>query len=128
MKVSKNFVPIDMSFIKGDEEIARFCQSALKGVDHDAGPLNGGVVYFPRMGLERANQIQMGSRTQEVTIEQRIRRGRAGAEDVGFRSARPRVNRLDGSAEVAGHFRGEFFAAAGIGARYEEVLELANVP
>ena len=66
MKVSKNFVPVDVSFIKGDEEIARFCESALKGVDNDARPLNGGVVYFPRMGLERADQIQMGSRTQEV--------------------------------------------------------------
>jgi len=128
MKVSKNFVPVDVSFIKGDKEITRFRQSPLKGVDNDARPLNGGVVYFPRMGLERADQIQMGSRTQEVAIEKRIRRGRAGAEDIGFRSARPRVDRLDGSAEVAGHFRGEFFAAARIGARYEEVLEVANVP
>ena len=51
------------------DNIARFAQTAVVGVDNDAGASNGHVIDLPGSGAKAANEIQVSTPSQHVAIE-----------------------------------------------------------
>ena len=95
MQIGEDVGSINYLFVHWNEQVARFSQRSFVGIDNDSGALDSLSVYLAGVWLERADQIQVRSRTKPVSIKQRLRRGGAGANYIGFSRADSRIHRLD---------------------------------
>jgi hypothetical protein len=127
VKIGDDVIARDRSLLQGNEQLANFGQSRAVGIDHDARSLDGVGIDFAGLWAESADQVEVSSGSQVVTVEERGGVRGAGAEHVGLGGAGACV---DGGNRDAGQFRGNLLnkldGAGGGASADEHPLKIAH--
>jgi hypothetical protein len=103
VKIGGDVIARDRSFLKRNQKLSDFGQGSAVGIDHYARALDGAGIHFAGLGAESSDQVEVGSGTQVVTVEERSGVRGTSAEHVGLGGAGACI---DGGNRDPGQFRG----------------------
>jgi len=126
MQVAADVFAGDGAAHERDEQIAGLGEAAFVGVDVNAAADDGSVVDFSGVGLEGADEIEVGAGFEPGAVEQRLGCAGAGTQHICFGSDRARPSGLDFGLEEVAHFAGEGGGAFCVRSANEDALEVAG--